>query len=770
MVRSFLRLVGLAWIGSLFAPIVILGSLVPRSGTGAVLLVLSILAGCVVMASALFYRRLNTLQPALELSAGRQAEFLDSIDSRYIDLAIAGSAALSLFLELAMIRWQGTVFEFFAFYKNFGLLACFVGLGFGYALSNRGSIPLLLAIPMMAWQFVYMIALRFGGHGVLLEQIRAIPLREQLNMGAETSSSIAEEFAVYFLLAVIFLMTTLIFLPVGQVCGRLMQRRTNLRAYGLNLLGSVAGVLLMLLVSALWTPPAVWFALCCLGILLFTLRTPRTLLVGAVFSVIAVVALDWPVSPLWQRVYSPYQLLELGSDRATGMTLIRAAGQYYQRIFDFSPAKTDPAMQPVRRYYDFPYTTRANLRDIAVVGAGTGNDVAAALRSGAGHVDAIEIDPAILLAGQDRHPERPYSDPRVHAELNDARSFLRTTNNRYDMVVYGLLDSHTLLSQGSSVRLDSFVYTVEGLREARARLKSDGMISLSFCVLRPDLGRKIYLMLQRVFDGRPPRCVMAYYDGSVIFLESNDKDWTLPAAAVERAGFHDISGDFANPSLKADVSTDDWPFFYMPRRVYPVSYLLMVCQILVLSLLITGNFVSERPQFGDLPFFFLGVGFMLVETKAITEMGLTFGNTWQVIGLVIASILVMAFLANCAVGYFGIKRPYIPYLVLCAAILFGWSVAGAGGLASTTLGRIETAILLTCPLFFSGIIFSLLIAGRKGVAGIMAFNLLGAVCGGLLEYNSMYFGFRSLYLLALGCYALAFVTGFRRAQPAPAVS
>jgi hypothetical protein len=277
-------------------------------------------------------------------------------------------------------------------------------------------------------------------------------------------------------------------------------------------------------------------------------------------------------------------------------------------------------------------------------------------------------------------------------------------------------------------------------------------------------------MLQQVFDGRPPRCVMAYYDSSVIFLESNDKDWTLPGAAIERAGFRDISGDYANPSLKADVSTDDWPFFYMPRRVYPVSYLLMICQILVLSLLITGNFVSERPQFGDLPFFFLGVGFMLVETKAITEMGLTFGNTWQVIGLVIASILAMAFLANCAVAYFGIKRPYVPYLVLCAAILFGWSVAGAGGLASTMIGRIETAILLTCPLFFSGIVFSLLIAGRKGVAGIMAFNLLGAVCGGLLEYNSMYFGFRSLYLLALGCYVLAFVTGFWKARPAPVVS
>jgi len=54
---------------------------------------------------------------------------------------------LSLFLELAVIRWQGTVFEFFAFYKNFGLLACFAGLGLGYALASRDRIYLALAIP-----------------------------------------------------------------------------------------------------------------------------------------------------------------------------------------------------------------------------------------------------------------------------------------------------------------------------------------------------------------------------------------------------------------------------------------------------------------------------------------------------------------------------------------------------------------------------------------------------------------------------------------------
>ena len=438
--------------------------------------------------------------------------------------------------------------------------------------------------------------------------------------------------------------------------------------------------------------------------------------------------------------------------------MINAAGHYYQRIYDFSDARST-RWSEVRGYYDFPYKAHPTLANVAIVGAGTGNDVAAALRSGARSVDAIEIDPAIQLTGKLSHPEKPYSDARVHAVVNDARSFLRTTTETFDLVAYGMLDSHTLLSQGSSVRLDSFVYTVEGLREARARLKSDGMVSLSFSILSDALGRKIYLMLQQAFDGRPPVCVRAGYDRAVIFLESNDGKWALPPKLVEDAGFTDQTAFYADASLHADVSTDDWPFFYMPRRIYPVSYMIMVVQVLVLSLLMTVNYFPERPKFSHLSFFFLGAGFMLVETKGITEMGLTFGNTWQVIGIVIAGILTMAFLGNCAVQWFNIRRPFFPYLLLFAALGIGWYLARSGGFASTSLGRLEASIVLTLPLLFSGIVFSTLLSSKGQVSGMMAMNLLGAICGGLLEYNSMYFGFRFLYLVAMGCYILAFVSG-----------
>jgi spermidine synthase len=757
MVHALIRLMVLICFGSL----VIIATLLPFAATVssngfrsivslAVAILLIFLA---IVATLAFNHVLNRLGPFIDSNAEAQAKHLDSFNPVFVDLAIVFSAALSLFLELAIIRWQSTVLDFFAFYKSFSLLACFLGLGLGYALSTRDRIPLILVIPLLTWQLGFMMLVRFGPG----TPFHAIPFREQLAMGINVAD-LRHTVVLYALLTVVFLMTAVAFVPVGQLCGRLMERRVKLRSYGLNLLGSLLGVLTMLVVSFLWTPPIVWFALCFLGILPFQLRKASTIALTFVFTVVCTIILAWPVDPLWNRVYSPYQLLEIGQADNTGQTMILAAGHYYQRIHDLSGERLGSQVSEIRSYYDFPYKAHPDPISVAIVGSGTGNDAAAALRAGAGHVEAIEIDPAILLIGRSRHPEKPYDNPRVHAVVSDARSFFRRTDQKFDLIVYGLLDSHTLLSHGSSVRIDSFVYTLEGLREARNRLTSDGVLSLSFSILTETIGRKIYLMMQQAFDGRPPICVRAGYDRSVIFLESNNERWRLPSAVIENAGFKDQTAYYANAAVPTDVSTDDWPFFYMPRRVYPLSYLVMIFQILALSLLVTVNFVAEMPRFSNLSFFFLGAGFMLVETKGITEMGLTFGNTWQVIGFVIAGILIMAFLGNAVVKWLTITRPVVPYLFLVAALAIGWFVAGRGGFASTSMGKLETAFLLTCPVLFSGIVFSTLVSTRGQVSGIMASNLLGAICGGLLEYNSMYFGFRSLYLVAMACYLLAFAS------------
>ena len=103
----------------------------------------------VVLAAIQVHRWLRRAEPALDSQGREQVSFIDALPSRYVDLAIAGSAGLSLFLELAVIRWQSSVFPFFAFYTNFGLLACFAGLGLGYALARRDRIPLALVVPLL---------------------------------------------------------------------------------------------------------------------------------------------------------------------------------------------------------------------------------------------------------------------------------------------------------------------------------------------------------------------------------------------------------------------------------------------------------------------------------------------------------------------------------------------------------------------------------------------------------------------------------------------
>jgi hypothetical protein len=60
-------------------------------------------------------------------------------------------------------------------------------------------------------------------------------------------------------------------------------------------------------------------------------------------------------------------------------------------------------------------------------------------------------------------------------------------------------------------------------------------------------------------------------------------------------------------------------------------------------------------------------------------------------------------------------------------------------------------------LFFSGLAFSGQLREESNVAAALSSNLLGAMLGGFCEYNSMYFGFRSLYVIALAVYALALV-------------
>lgn len=726
----------------------LLGRVVP---TGPLALVAALAAALIVALAVLSER---AWWPGLRRHAVACGAAVDALSPRHAPARIALAAGASLVAELLLIRWQASSFQLFSYFKNVSLLAAFLGLGLGYAAAAR---PLLIsaALPLLALQVV---ALRLLGlaplHGLLQS-----PIPEQAGLGLAAERQAGHWLLTYGLLVAVYVASVLACIPLGQLAGRAMRGLGPLRAYGWNLAGSLLAVGLFAGLSAAWTPPAVWFSALLLLLLPFLAAGPRSGLVAAVVSLAAACgALSLPLELGATDHYSPYQVVTVR--QRPRMLSLESSRSYFQQIWDLAPGRVIPGTELVGAYYELPYLFRPTPRRVLVVGSGAGNDVAAGLRRGAEQIDAVEIDPLILRLGQRLHPERPYASPRVRSIVEDARSYLRHTAERYDLIVYGLLDSHTVLAGSSSVRLDSYVYTVEALREARARLADDGVLVMSFTLLSREIAWKLFLMLREAF-GQDPRAYQTLYDGGLTFVVGPGL-----AGLAPQTPFEEVSAGMRAAGLQADPSTDDWPFLYMAQRRLPASYVLMAVGLLALSWAAVRASAPPAARRFSAVAFGLGAGFMLVETKAITELALVYGSTWHVTSAVIAGVLVMALLANLWVAR-GQPAPALVYPLLLASVGLGLLGPAGGAGAPPALERALATALATLPLFFSGLAFSGELRRSGDTAAMLSSNLLGAIAGGLLEYSCMYLGMRRLTLLAVAVYAGAWWAS-RLARQAPA--
>jgi hypothetical protein len=691
-----------------------------------------------------------------------QAAAIDRIPPNWTRLAVVTASALTLYVEMVLVRWHASCFHAFAIFKNVSLLSCFLGLGIGYGLSGRRQVKLAAVLPLLAFQAVLFGLLSLTNLGGR----RINPVAEQLVMGTTGDQwSWLSALEGNAFLAAVFVLNALMFIPLGHLAGRLMERLPRIQSYSLNVLGSLTGIGLFFLLSLAWTGPAVWMGVAALALAPFLVGHPRAAAVGVASMALILLALGLVGRRHEHTFYSPYQVIALRlpspADQVPTMT-VRVNHCFYQDVLDCRPPATAASDKHAQAavYYNLPYRLRPEPGDVLVVGAGTGNDVAAALRHNARSVTAVEIDPAILYLGERIHPERVYQDMRTRRVVNDARSFLRQTEERFDTAIYGLLDSHTNLGAMTNVRLDSFVYTVEGFRDALNRLKDDGLLIVSYLVLDPRQGEKLFAMLRAAYPQKVPRAFSGAAYGGMTFITGPGLD-RVPARVN---GIEDVTARFVQSAAGVEVATDDWPFFYMQERTYPLSYGLMIVLLLVLSgWLVRRNLGAPKlltAQSGV--FFFLGAGFMLIETKGITELGLVFGNTWSVIAVAVSGILLMVYLANQWVQRRGPVADGFAYSLLGAALLLGLAVTRlsmAG--AAIPLPKLVLPVVLTLPLFFAGLIFSSALARGGEIGPALASNLFGGMLGGFLEYNSMYWGYSSLYPFGMALYACAFLCHLR---------
>jgi SAM-dependent methyltransferase len=119
---------------------------------------------------------------------------------------------------------------------------------------------------------------------------------------------------------------------------------------------------------------------------------------------------------------------------------------------------------------------------VLVLGAGGGTDVLMALALGARHVEAVELNPQAVALVRDRHAAFAgdlFDDPRVSVHVAEARSFVSRTTERYDLIQIALLDSFAASGSGVQSMAETYLYTVEAMREYLRRLEPGGMLAIT---------------------------------------------------------------------------------------------------------------------------------------------------------------------------------------------------------------------------------------------------------------------------------------------------
>ncbi|CAN5583205.1 hypothetical protein BH10PLA1_BH10PLA1_01740 [soil metagenome] len=404
------------------------------------------------------------------------------------------------------------------------------------------------------------------------------------------------------------------------------------------------------------------------------------------------------------------------------------------------------------------------------------------------------------------------------------------TDEKYDLEVYALVDSLVLHSSYSSLRLESFLFTEEAFKDVAANLKPGGVFAMYNFYRQGWVIGRLYTIAKKVFncepivlplnptdkihaddneannitfllvglpeaDGTPNKRIegiRAKFKALASPTAPTGKFWLSRHDSVARSinGFSttqpavpmNTPEQIAAASLNqwfefspaeveaaADDNTlpsDDWPQLYLRERKLPKEVIesMEVIGALALVILIA---VSPKKAIGPSGrMFFLGAGFMLLETKGIVHMSLLFGATWITNSVVFFAILVMVLLSNLFVLAVKPKKLWPYYLLLFATLAVNAIVPMSKFLELSGVMRpIVSCAVVFIPVFFAGVIFGSSFAARTRPDADLGWNIAGIIVGALAENFSVVIGFKYLILVAIGFYLLS-MQFVRRRLPA----
>jgi hypothetical protein len=458
-------------------------------------------------------------------------------------LGVAFTTLATLLLELSLTRIFSVVFHY-----HFAFLAISIAL---FGLGAGGVFSYLVAD--WRWDLFSKLGALAAANSVLvlLALILSLSVRQDLGFWA---------------LAAVYFPSTLPFFLAGTVISMAISERIERvhRVYFYDLIGAGAGCLLLVpLLNAFGGPntvlaaaafyaasAAIWYSLegkvrgrvasvaLALGMLMLLGYNAKFRIVDIKY------AKGQPLGREEFVKWNSFSRVAVAPDKTSGAPSVFIDADASTGIASFDPESLseEGRRELLRPGPGFPYILRPGAKTL-IIGPGGGWDVARALASGSRDVTAVEINP--IIAGtvmQKRYADysgRLYSRPEVRIVVEEGRSFVRRSREKYQVLQATLVDTWASTAAGAYALSENNLYTSDAFYDYLRHLTGDGLLAFTRWGLEPPRESLRLLSLARVAlarlgEGEPWRHVIVVRQGTL----QDAKGWgALDTVLISRKPF-----------------------------------------------------------------------------------------------------------------------------------------------------------------------------------------------------------------------------------------
>ncbi len=441
---------------------------------------------------------------------------------------------------------------------------------------------------------------------------------------------------------------------------------------------------------------------------------------------------------------------------------------------------------------------------VLVIGPGGGVDIQNALVHGARSVDAVEVNRAVvgLMRGEFAdYSGNLYAAPRVRVVEDEARSYIRRSSDRYDLIAMTVVDSWAALASGSYALTESYLYTSEAFHDYLGHLSPGGVLAVGRWYRDPPVEMlhtaqlaATALRSEGVANVSDRMVVLRYLNFGLLLVQPAPFDAASIAKIRDFANAHNFVIEYdplapAGPFLAAAVddrsvpATDDRPFFFATdlgnNRIptaYAILFVALVPAVLLSYLLLVrplrraiGPALATRIGLATtLRALAVGLGFIGAEIVLLQRLTLYLGQPAFALSLGLAALLIGAAIGSSvsarlrqdpdqAAAICAVAVPVLLVLLTwVASVTLAWPLVARGGVA------VVASAGLGIPLgaVFPKIVAQAGAADPRLVSWAWAINGAASVVGSILAVAlTISVGFTIVGVVAATCYVVPVIAG-----------